>query len=605
MAPSWIARVEECISVDLRRVSLRTTDQLELIDFGSPSGYLINTIGGLLRRGLGDRVHAIGLVTPANECFGLKEGIVAKPLPSISIGLILNTANAFRLVDHGPAASDQETAETAEFRTFWGKKAELRRFKDGRIAESVVWDVKNSDERARIPALIVRHILEHHLGLDGEKDTKFVQKDFDGLLHIPETLLPVFRLEGTVPGFKGALNAFDKFVKDLKGLEEELPLSVLNVSPISSALRYTAAFAPIPIPPRTGSFLPPTLRYLPSIEVIIQFERSGRWPDDLKAIQKMKLAFFERIASGLMGKVEGLQASVVVTDEQPLPEIVDTVYLEVFTPEGWAFKARIWHDREATLLGRLLADKKTLLNGAARKPPTKDEPSGIEKQQAVEAHSIYIRRFIHAPAHHRAISSLIHIFPAYAGTVRLAKRWLSSHWLLSGHVHEEAVELLCAYLFLGDSNSALLQSDSTVALRAPGTKESGFFRFVSFLSKWKWEAGLFVPVYSSDPSDEEEKTTVHVKAGSGSGVWTISTKEDPEGRMWTRDGPLLPVARRIQALATSTIKYVQENEKGGLVPKASLLTMYAFVPDVLMGYESLLFRHFSSIQPEITTFSFT
>ena len=109
-------------------------------------------------------------------------------MSNITIGLVLNSSNAFRLVDHGPAAADEDTAETAEFREFWGKKAELRRFKDGRIVESVVWEVKNSDERSRIPAMIVKHVLEHHLGLDGEKDMSVVQSDFDELVHIQETM---------------------------------------------------------------------------------------------------------------------------------------------------------------------------------------------------------------------------------------------------------------------------------------------------------------------------------------------------------------------------------------------------------------------------------
>ena len=496
--------------------------------------------------------------------------MVVRPLSNITIGLVLNPSNAFRLVDHGPAAADEDTAETTEFREFWGKKAELRRFKDGRIVESVVWEVKNSDERSRIPAMIVKHVLEHHLGLDGEKDMSVVQSDFDELLHIQESLLPLFRLDNATPGFKGAMNAFDKFVRDLKELDDEIPLSILNVSPISSDLRYTSVFAPVPIPSSKGALLPQTIRYLSAMEVIIQFERSGRWPDDLKALQKMKLAFFERIASALMTKVEGLQASVVVSDQPSLPEIADNAYLEVVTQDGWAFKARIWHEREGKLLEQLVAVKKTLPNGV-KKPPTPGEPGSTDKAHGQEAFSLYIGRFIHAPKHHRAIATLIHIFPAYAGTVRLAKRWLSSHWLLSGHVREEAVELLCAHVFLGESNAAL-QDKGDITLDAPGTKEAGFFRFVSFLSKWKWDAGLFVPVYGSDDDEsEQEKNVVTVKAGSGSGVWTISTKEDPEGRVWTRDGPSMPVARRIQALATSTMKYVQENEKGSVVPKALFL----------------------------------
>ena len=68
-----------------------------------------------------------------------------------------------RLVDHGPVAGEED--QIAAFRELWGRKSELRRFKDGMIVESVVWDVKTVDERAHIPTLIVKFLLQHHFGL--------------------------------------------------------------------------------------------------------------------------------------------------------------------------------------------------------------------------------------------------------------------------------------------------------------------------------------------------------------------------------------------------------------------------------------------------------
>ena len=62
-------------------------------------------------------------------------------------------------MDHGPAADEPDQSTTNRFCEFWGDKAELQRFKDGRIIESVVWDVKTADERAHVPAMVVQHIL--------------------------------------------------------------------------------------------------------------------------------------------------------------------------------------------------------------------------------------------------------------------------------------------------------------------------------------------------------------------------------------------------------------------------------------------------------------
>ena len=60
--------------------------------------------------------------------------------------------------------------------------------------------------------------------------------------------------------------------------------------------------------------MPPNTRYLTPIDIILEFEKSSKWPDDLRAIQKIKLAFSARLASVLMESVSGLKANVVVGD---------------------------------------------------------------------------------------------------------------------------------------------------------------------------------------------------------------------------------------------------------------------------------------------------
>lgn len=483
-------------------------------------------------------------------------------LSHVHIGLILDPAHAFRLVDHGPPASEQETEESTEFRDFWGPKAELRRFKDGRIQESVVWDVKSSDERTRIPFLITRHILEWHLGLDGDDNLQDLQKDFDAIIRLPERVSRVVHSSGVPAGFKGAMAAFDGFVRQLKELDEELPLALLNVSPVSEYLRYTSVFAPVPISTKTFEALRLGTRYLPSFEIILQFERSARWPDDLAAIQKMKLAFFERIASSLMNKVPGLVASVVLGKDSSTSQIADDSSLEVLTPEGWAFSTRIWHDREALLLERICGKKRPLIQN-----PTQTTGDGPAYKHALQELHMYTRRFIHAPKHHRAVAALSHHYAAYPGTVRLVKRWLASHWIAGGHVTDEAVELLCATVFLRSTTSD--REGDEVPPGSPMTKEAGFFRMIAFLKGWSWESGIFVPLYEREESDAPEDSASRIKAGAGTGVWIISTAEDPEGRIWTRFGPSALVARRIKDLANATFGCCTALESGQLNPKVS------------------------------------
>ncbi|KAH6876653.1 Nrap protein [Coprinopsis sp. MPI-PUGE-AT-0042] len=86
------------------------------------------------------------------------------------IGLLLDHEHAFGLVQHGSSAAEEGeggeiSVELKAFRDPWGPKVELRRFVDGRIAESVVWDVNTEDDRAHVPSIVVRHTLSLHFGL--------------------------------------------------------------------------------------------------------------------------------------------------------------------------------------------------------------------------------------------------------------------------------------------------------------------------------------------------------------------------------------------------------------------------------------------------------
>jgi len=460
-----------------------------------------------------------------------------------------------------------------QFRELWGSKSEMRRFKDGRIMESVVWDIKTADERNHVPAMVVRHIVNWHFGLS-EEQVKTWQSDYDSVIRMPKEIGSRYlSAASSAMGFKGAIKAFDDLVKAVKALEN-LPLSLTNVSPISPSLRYTSAFTPVPLTTSLAVVLPPNARYLQPIDIVFEFEQSAKWPDELRAIQKIKLAFFESIASGLINTVPGTKASVVlgagnVTDSN---ELLDKAYLEVITPEGWAFHARIWHNREATLLDRILDDSGPLPHVVIPKKRKKAERKGKEYLDAAEAKEVYERRFVHAPRHHRAIASLSHQHPAFSGTCRLVKRWFAAHWFLHGHVSEEVVELLCAQMFALDGKHIGSDEDIPEAELSviPNTKERGFAMVIRFLSEWKWEeGGLYVCLYGAKKEAQggEDGAAAVAKAEApkptaGGSVWAVSTEMDLGGKVWTRKGPDAVVARRIRALAGATWNYLQTIEDG-------------------------------------------
>lgn len=567
-------RFDIVFQVDLSKAKARKLSPHESLDFGSATNHLLYNMNAILRKALGDRIHAVVFLQPSSTSDVPSTRPLTQAYPSTSstifVGLVLNPTHAFNLVHLGPAADSEDTAALAEFQELWGSKSEMRRFKDGRIAESVVWDVKTADERSHVPAMVVRHILQWHFGLS-EEHVQTWQSAYDSVIRLPKEIATKYvRGAGSAMGFKGAMQAFDRLVKQVKALEGQIPLSLVNISATSESLRYTSAFNPVPLTQSLAASLPPNARYLQPINIVFEFEQSAKWPDELKAIQKIKLAFFEGIATGLMNSVPGTKASVVLGsgDITDANELMDKAYLEIVTPEGWAFHARIWHNREATLLDRILDDHGPMPHVVVPKKRKQAERKGKEYLDAQEAKEVYDRRFIHAPRHHRAVAALSHQYPAFSGTCRLVKRWFASHWFLGGHVSEEVVELLCAQIFVLDGKYVGSDADipeNTLSV-VPSTKERGFAMIMRFLSEWKWEeGGLYVCLYGPKKEGEGEGETgakkVEPKASSG-GVWTVATEVDKDGKVWTKGGPDGIVARRVRALAGATWSYLQTIENG-------------------------------------------
>ena len=556
-------------SVKLSSVKPRHSSIHDTLDFGSPQNALLSSLTSIIRQGLGDRSRVVTVLHPSSTSRPTSQAHPSTP-DVIFIGIIHNLQHAFHLVDHGPAAGDEDLVALEQFRDFWGDKSELRRFKDGRILESVVWEVTTADEMAHVPSNIVRYLLKRHFNI-GEGDVETWQTPFDSVLRLPQSISQEYLASKISTGFRGALTAFDDLVKAIKKLDDDLPLTLLNISPTSEFLRYTSIFSPVPLPPTLAASLPENARYLAPMDIIIEFEKSSRWPDDLKAIQTIKLAFFECLASALMKSVDGLKAKVVVGDGVHTSDILDKACLEIITPDGWAFSAHIWHDREVHLLDRIISGNGNLPHIVVK---NKTNKKSAEYFEALEAKQIYLRRFIHAPRHHRAIAALYHHYPAFSGTVRIVKRWLASHWLLNTHISEEVVELICASFFVDGGRAASIMDMDTKQTSqhlVPGSKERGFAAVVRFLKEWKWEDGLVVPLYGLPPTNLSDASTPSANNVMHKGVWRVSTEHDSEGHVWTCNGPDLVVARRVRSLADATWNCLQTLEQAQIDIKVSFV----------------------------------
>ena len=482
-------------------------------DYESDIVRLRRKLYSALSRGLGDRVQLISFSVSESPAWPIKSSRPHRQADNeIEVRFVLDPLNAGRVVDHGP--STENKTEAAAFRTFWGEKSELRRFKDGSILESLIWP-SNGSQSSTIQD-IVSYLVERHLKLERGQSVTFAGDLF-------EKLVP----DGTASGqqalspFQPIMTAADDLQKSVRELEG-LPLQLRQIQGASSALSYTSLHLPSSTKRQSG---------LDPASLIMQFEGSGRWPDDLVAIQRTKIALLLKVGDLLSGAVHGVKTRVgLESEEHPT---MNSSFLDMVFDNKSSFRLRIHNEREQTLNERRLKDK-TLTQQA--------------REEAALALAEYKRTFVRVPAHTQAVRTLCTRFPFLSPTVRLLKRWFNSH-LLSLHFDEVIIELVTVRTFV-----------QPYPWQAPSSVTTGFLRTLLFLSQWDWRVEpLIVSFHDELSSNDIEKIHTRFEAwrkidpGMNKVALFAASDLDLEGVTWTQNGPSKVVATRMTMLARSAV----------------------------------------------------
>lgn len=466
-----------------------------------------------LSEGLSDRVSLIDVQASGSQSWPLKAaGPTASEHQTVLVAVVFDPANIDRLVDHGPSAEEKRKA--AKFQRFWGEKAELRRFKDGSILESLVWAPGN---RYSVFAEIVKYLMKRHFAAEVVKDITFVGEDFEKALPLSAT--------GT-KNFDTLKEAYSKFEREIRALEA-LPLQLRQLSAVGPQLRYSSINAPMFGPRQTLK---------EPADVLIQFEGSGRWPDDIVAIQRTKIAFLLKIGA-LLEEVDGSTTTRLGLENEDL-NLRNCAFLDVIYQSGAVFRLRIHNDREQTLLERQMKDKTT------------DQRS---REDAIAALAVYKSYFVQLPLHTQSISTHCTRFPLLSPSIRLMKMWFDRH-MLSQHISEELVELMVARTFL-----------QPFPWKAPSSAMTGFLRTLQWLSKWDWRsAPLVVDFTGTMTSQEVAAINTRLEAwrkidpGMNRTVIFAGSNHDSTGTGFTNNGPSKMIAARMTALARSACKLVKD-----------------------------------------------
>ncbi|KAJ5819680.1 hypothetical protein N7474_005271 [Penicillium riverlandense] len=477
-----------------------------------------NALYEVLSRALGDRAKLISFSSHCADTWSIRsKSLIKKASGTLSVGLLLDAENALRVVDHGPPAEEKEAATS--FRSFWGEKAELRRFKDGSILESLVWSEQLSEKS--IVHQILAYILERHFKI-AESDFEFIGDEYDEKLRSEGDGIVAY----SSPPFQMINNAFNDLESSIRNMDE-VPLDVRHLAPASPLLRYTALRVQ-----GSGGVAHE------AADIVLQFESSARWPDDFTAIQMTKVAFLIKIGDSLTSA--GAATSCRVGLENESSKVLNNAYLDIVHTSGFLFRLRIHHDREQTLLERQLKDK-TL--------------SPREREGVAYALFSYKKLFTHSPRLTQAIRSLCTRFPLLSPTIRLLKLWFSSH-LFSAQINDELIELLATRAFTQPN-----------PWDCPSSVMTGFLRTLHSLARWDWQQEPFIIDLGGD-LDPDVTETIRTRFSAWRNIdpamntvaLFVASDMDPDGVTWTQyEKPSKVVAARMSTLAKAAMSVVRKN----------------------------------------------
>jgi U3 small nucleolar RNA-associated protein 22 len=300
----WISKFDMTVVCDRVPPQIARRYPAQLLDRGGDwEAFAMSFLATITRRGMSDRatlvvaqprvVPAWSVTEPVPSALagGLSGG---HPTAKVVLGLLLDANTAARRLDMGPSADDPKAPG---FRDFWGPAAQLRRFPDGSVMEAVLWDLPNQIAQ-QTPKHIVQHVLERHAGIK-KKDVGITIGALDAALTVPGQLYETGQSD-----CRAVIARLDQLLKEFRTVSSSFPLYIAALQGVSPQFRYTD---PMPVRPNPSGAAAAGkggakggkggssgsrgfgTDWNPALEVVLRFETSNSWPDDVVAIEKVKV----------------------------------------------------------------------------------------------------------------------------------------------------------------------------------------------------------------------------------------------------------------------------------------------------------------------------
>lgn len=434
----------------------------------------------LLREALGDRVSRVLVRDGGTQvCFLYKQ------------------PRCFSIVDRGPTTDRHEEAE--RFRAIWGERAELRRFKDGAVVLSVTW---TGVPRQEVMYECVSYLLALHFNA-----------------HCAPSLQSAVPVKAIDDATAAAWPVFDRFVGELRGLTD-IPLTLVSAQPIAPLMRYTEVR-----PSGLHASSPP-------IHVVLRYEASGSWPQEIDAIEAVKQSFYIRIAD-LLRRQRRYAARAC---REFVDVVVDQLPLRLY----------IMQPHQHQLLRERLAKL------------TESANATLDASVAAEARALEerVRRLSFLgtlmPTLSSAVVSFARAVTSFPDAVRMFKMWLSAHMLADQLDEYEfgrgiVAELLVVRAF------AYAGAYSTV----PASGIAGFVRTLQMLAHATPDDAILVPFGDVTSDSIGDALRERDQSKSALFVMPVGVPRAHTAELTARV-PDRVVARRLSLLARASLDVVPD-----------------------------------------------
>ncbi|XP_012215234.2 nucleolar protein 6 [Linepithema humile] len=506
----------------------------------------------VLEKGLGHRINRL-CVLPSDskewDCTNNAPNDIGK----LIIGLELNPETCFNIVDKGPEAN---LPEAADFRKFWGDKSELRRFQDGSIREAMVWSKgKSIADKRIICKKIIEFLLKTKFNII-RNQYLYIANQVEDLLKLRKYKITHFVYGTGEEATLKTLQAFNVLEKNLMSLND-MPLTINGVQGSSAVFRYTEVFPPLATVHRStnkritkdgknclilSENLAKSPAYVHALDVTLQLSTSGKWPEELEAIQKTKAAFHIQIAECLR-KQHQLKAQA------------NFLHVDVYQ-DGFVFRLKVAHQKEIALMKQI-------------------NEEGVIKYRDNEESVELENKLFHLPKLSSALHGLHSQQPSFGPACCLAKRWLSAQLLDESHIPEVVIELLMA--------SVYLMPEPYKPAQMP---QVAFLRFLEFVARSHWNTDPVIVNFNGEMTNEEISAveTLFGTARDSLPPLFLSTPYDQQKSLWTRKAPSQLILNRISLLAKLSLRLFDD-----LVVQNTVLDVKSMFRPALSEYDCLIY----------------